>query len=109
MSQRKIIEGYAKDIDMTVDQLGRLVAIYKTLIDSAASFNGIALASKSDVKDSLKRAREVGEIIDELIDSLEYALCTWSKYLKLKTEYINSRLDICYIEAQVEEELRIQG
>lgn len=109
MSQRKIIEGFGKDIDFTVDQLSRLVVVYKTLIDSASSFNSIALASKSDVKDALKRAREVGEIIDELIDALEYALCTWSKYLKLKTEYINSRLDMCYIEAQIEEDLRLQG
>lgn len=109
MSQKRIIEGYATDINMTVDQLVKFVGIYKTLIDSASSFNGIALASKSDVKDSLKRAREVGKIIDELIDSLDYALCTWSKYLKLKTEYINCRLDICYIEAQIEEELRLQG
>lgn len=109
MSQRKVIESFGKDIDMTVEQLGRLVAVYKTLIESASSLNSITLASKSDVKDALKRVREVGEIIDELIDSLEYALCTWSKYLKLKTEYINCRMDICYIEAQVEEELRIQG
>lgn len=109
MSQRRIIEGYASDINMTVDQLAKSVGIYKTLIDSTSSLNCIALASKSDVKDALKRAREVGEIIDELIDSLEYALCTWSKYLKLKTEYINCRLDMSYIEAQVEEELRLQG
>lgn len=109
MSQRKIIEGYAADINMTVDQLAKLVAIYKTLIDSASSFNGLALASKSDVKDALKKAREVGKIIDELVDSLDYAVGTWSKYLKLKTEYINCRLDIYYIEAQIEEELRIQG
>ena len=109
MSQRKVIEGYATDINMTVDQLVRFVGIYKTLIDSASSLNCIALASKSDVKDALKRAREVGEVIDELIDSLVYALCTWSKYLKLKTEYINCRMDISYIEAQVEEELRLQG
>ena len=109
MSQRKIIEGYAKDIDMTVEQLVRLVGIYKTLIDSTVNLNAITLASKSDVKDTLKRVREVGEMIDEVIDSLDDATGTWSKYLKLKTEYINCRLDIYYIEAQIEEELRIQG
>lgn len=109
MSQRTIMDGYGKDIGFTVDQLGKLVAVYKTLIDSASSLNSITLASKSDVKAALKRIRDVGEIIDELIDSLEYALCTWSKYLKLKTEYISCRMDICYIEAQIEEDLRIQG
>lgn len=109
MAQRRVIEGYAKDIDMTVDQLVKFVGVYKTLIDSASNLNCITIASKSDVKDALKRARKVGSIIDEIIDSLDYAVCTWSKYLRLKTEYINCRLDIDYIEAQVEEELRIQG
>ena len=55
MSQRRIIEGYASDINMTVDQLAKSVGIYKTLIDSTSSLNCIALASKSDVKDALKR------------------------------------------------------
>lgn len=109
MAQRRVIEGYAKDIDVTVDQLVKLVGVYKTLIDAASNLNCITIASKSDVKDALKRARKVGCIIDEIIDSLDYAICTWSKYLRLKTEYINCRLDIDYIEAQVEEELRIQG
>lgn len=108
MSQSRVIEGYGRDIGMTVEQLVKFVGIYKTLIDSAGSVNSITLASKSDVKDALKRAREVGEIIDETIDALDDAMCTWSKYLKLKTEYIHSRLEGCYIEAQIEEELRLQ-
>ena len=29
--------------------------------------------------------------------------------MKLKTEYINSRLDLCTIETEVEEELRLQS
>lgn len=109
MSQRKVIEGYGKDIDRTLDELIKLVGGYKTLIDSASNLNCITIGSKGDVKDALKRARAIGNIIDELIDSLDYATCTWSKYLKLKTEYINCRLDMDYIYAQVEEELRIQG
>lgn len=109
MSQRKIIENYGADIGITVEQLTKLVGAYKTLIDSAVNVNCLALASKSDVKNALKRAREVGCIIDETIDTLDYAMCTWSKYMKLKTDYIHCRLDECYIECQVEEELKLQG
>ncbi len=109
MSQRQIIDSYGKDIGMTVEQLTKLVGTYKTLIDSAVNVNCLALASKSDVKDALKRARKVGCIIDETIDALDYAMCTWSKYLKLKTDYINCRLDVCFIEGQIEEELKLHG
>ena len=109
MSRRMIIESYSKDIAMTVDQLTKFVGVYKTLIDSASSVNSITIASKTDVKEALKRARKVGDIIDEIIDSLDYGMCTWSKYLKLKTEYIHAGLDMGYIESQIDEDLRLQG
>jgi len=83
MAQRRIIESYGRDLGFTIDQ--------------------------SDIKDALKRARQVGCLIDELIDVLDFSICTWGKYMKLKTEYINSRLDLCSIEAEVEEEIRLQS
>jgi len=109
MAQRRIIESYGRDLGFTIDQLCKLVVSYKTLVDTASNVNCIAIASKSDIKDALKRARQVGCLIDELIDVLDYSICTWSKYMKLKTEYINCRLDLCTIEAEVEEEIRLQS
>lgn len=109
MAQRRIIESYARDIGFTIEQLCKLIGSYKTLIDAASNVNSIAIANKSDVKDALKRAREVGCIIDEIIDVLDCSICTWGKYMKLKTEYINSRLDLCLIETEIEEEIRLQG
>lgn len=109
MAQRRIIESYGRDVGFTIEQLCKLIGSYKTLVDTASSINSITLANKGDVKDAIKRAREVGCIIDELIDALDCSICTWSNYMKLKTEYINSRLDLCTIETEVEEELRLQS
>jgi len=98
MAQRRIIESYGRDLGFTIDQLCRLIGSYKILVDN-----------KRDIKDALKRAQEVGCLIDELIDVLDCSICTWGNYMKLKTEYINSRLDLCLIETEVEEEIRLQS
>ena len=108
MAQRRVIESYGRDIGFTIDQLCKLINSYKILVDAASNVNCITIASKSDIKDALKRAREVGCLIDELIDVLDCSICTWGNYMKLKTEYINSRLDLCTIEAEIEEEIRLQ-
>ncbi|MEG1256104.1 hypothetical protein [Clostridium sp.] len=109
MAQRRIIESYGRDLGFTVEQLNKLVVTYKMLIGAACDLNGIALASKSDVKDALKRAKEIGCIIDELIDVVDCNICTWGKYMRLKSDFINCRLDLCLIETEVEEEIRLQG
>jgi len=107
MAQRRIIESYGRDLGFTIDQLCRLIGSYKILVDTASSVNCITIANKRDIKDALKRAQEVGCLIDELIDVLDCS--TWDNYMKLKTEYINSRLDLCLIETEVEEEIRLQS
>ncbi|MEG0132938.1 MAG: hypothetical protein RR891_00170 [Clostridium sp.] len=109
MAQRRVIDSYERDLGFTVEQLNKLVGAYRVLIGSASDLNGIALASKSDIKEALKRAKEVGCIIEELIEVVDYSICTWSKYMKLKTDYINCRLDLCLIEIEIEEEIRLQG
>ncbi len=109
MAQRRVIDSYGRDIGFTVEQLCKLIGSYKALIDAASDVNCITIANKSDIKDALKRAREVGCIIDEIIDVLDCSVQTWGKYMKLKTEYINSRLDLCLIETEIEEEIRLQG
>jgi len=109
MAQRRVIESYGRDLGFTIEQLCKLVGSYKILVDTASSVNCITIANKRDIKDALKRAQEVGCLIDELIDVLDCSICTWGKYMKLKTEYINSRLDLCIIETEVEEEIRLQS
>lgn len=107
MSQRRVIEEYGRDIGFTIEQLNKLVATYKTLIDCAEDLNGIALASKSDVKSALKRAKKVGDIIDDVIEDTEDIVCVWGNYMKLKSSYLNCKLDLTTIEVEVDEEIRL--
>ncbi|MEG2018685.1 MAG: hypothetical protein RR128_09545, partial [Clostridium sp.] len=71
MAHRRVMETYYKDVNNLADLLSKLVNSYRLLIGGANELNGIALASKNDIKEALKRARDLGDIIDGVIDTLE--------------------------------------
>ena len=109
MSQRRVIESYARDVGFNIDQLNKLVVNYKMAVDSACDLNSVALSSRGDVKEAIRRAKKLGKIIDDLIDTVDFTLCTWKKYMELKAQYIDAKLDLSTIEVEVEEEIRLQG
>ncbi len=109
MSQRRVINDYCQDINCLVEILNKTVFSYRTLIGGANELNGIALASKREVKDALKRARALGQVIDEVIDTLGCVIEDYDCYCKLKSEVIRCRVDINCIELEIQEELKAQN
>lgn len=109
MSQRRVIDGYGRDLGFTLEQLNKLTLTYKVLIDSACVLNNVALSSKSDVKEAIKRAKKLGCVIDDLIRTVDCSMCTWENYMNIKSDYINCKLDLSTIEVEVDEELRLQS
>lgn len=108
MAHRRLIQNYYNDINNLADILAKLVASYRTLIGSADELNKIALSKKSDIKDALKRADDLGDIIDKAIEVLDDASLSYMSYCKMKTEVMKCKLQIEYIETEVEEDLRFK-
>ena len=108
MAHRRVVENYYDDINNLADLLNKLVSSYRLLIGGANELNGIALSKKSDVKEALKRANGVGDIIDETIKVLDDASYGYMSYCKMKTEIMKSKLQIKYIESEIDEELRLK-
>lgn len=108
MAHRRVVENYYDDINNLADLLNKLVSSYRLLIGGANELNGIALSKKSDVKEALKRANGVGDIIDETIKVLDDASYGYMSYCKMKTEIMKSKLQIEYIESEIDEELRLK-
>ncbi len=109
MAHRRIIETYYRDVNNLADLLNKLVNSYRLLIGGANELNGIALASKGDIKDALKRAHELGEIIDDVIETLEITTDSCTCYCKMKAEVINSKMHLAYIETELQEDLKMQN
>ena len=108
MTHRRVIQNYYNDINNLSEILAKLVISYRTLIGSADELNKIALSKKSEVKDALKRAHNLGNIIDKTIDVLDEASCNYMCYCEMKTQVMKDRLQLLYIETEVEEELKLK-
>jgi hypothetical protein len=106
VSGRRLIETYYIDINNMADLLGKLVNSYRLLIGGADELNKIALSKRKDVKEALKRADELGEIIDSLIFTIEKATHTYLDYCDVKSEIIKSKMESHYINTEIDDELK---
>ncbi|MGL4740301.1 MAG: hypothetical protein ACRC41_05765 [Sarcina sp.] len=109
MGSRILYEQHCRDINGLVDILGKYVNSYRLLIGSAGELNSIALAKKSDVKDTLKRVEEVGELIDCLVDTLDAIQCNYIEYIKLKSTLLQVEISKDIIFTEIDNELNFQN
>jgi hypothetical protein len=108
LAHRRVIQNYYNDINNLADILTKLVSSYRLLIGGADELNKIALSKKSDVKDALKRADNLGDIIDETIKVLDNASCSYMSYCQIKTEVMKCKIEMEYIETEINEELKLK-
>ncbi|MGV8983241.1 hypothetical protein [Clostridium sp.] len=108
MAHRRVVQNYYNDINNLADILTKLVSSYRLLIGGADELNKIALSKKSEVKDALKRADNLGDIIDETIKVLDNASYGYMSYCTMKTEVMKCKLQIEYIETEIDEELKLR-
>lgn len=75
-------ECLAGEVEQLSSILNGLTNSYRVLVDAAEEFNHIAFSSKDDVKDAVDRADDLGELIDEVIDTLGYKLKEYLRDIK---------------------------
>lgn len=108
MNHRRVVQNYYGDVNNLTELLSKLINSYRLLIGGAGELNTIALARKKDVKDAIDRANELGNIIDELIDTLDECSCQYSNYCRIKGEIIKTKVHAKYILTEIDEELKLK-
>lgn len=108
VSNRRVIQEYYNDIAGLADLLSKLSNSYRLLVAGAGELNVIALANKKDVRKAIKRANELGRVIDDLIKVLEVSDTGYLDYLQLKNEIISARIQVQTIEAEINEQARFK-
>ncbi|PRR78226.1 hypothetical protein CLLI_18280 [Clostridium liquoris] len=108
MNHRKLVQEYYGDINNLAELLAKLVNSYRLLIGGAGELNTIALSKKNDVKHALKRANELGEVIDEIIEVLEKTSYGYMDYCEMKSQLIEGKIQSKYIETEIDEELKFK-
>lgn len=107
MTYRRMIENYYCDVNNLADLLGKLIVSYRTLIGSADDLNKMVFSSKSDVKKALRRADELGDVIEIIIDDLGSCTEHYLKYCRSKTAMVkNYTKDDCILR-EIDEELKL--
>jgi hypothetical protein len=109
LSGRKLIETYYIDINNLADLLGKLVNSYRLLIGGADELNKIALAKRKDVREALKRADELGEVIDNIINELEESTHNYLEYCSIKSEIVKGKVSSHHIQNEIDDELKFDG
>ena len=87
MGYRNLINDQYTDINNLTSLLNSLVNSYRLLLGGANELNNISEARKSDVKEAVKRADNLGEIIDEIIKTLDECNTSYVKYCKIKKSF----------------------
>lgn len=106
LGRRKLIENYYTDLNNLTDLLGKLINSYRLLVGGADELNKIALAKKKEVKEALKRADDLGNIIDEVIEVLEKSSYGYLDYCQTKSELIKDKIASQHIQTEIDEELK---
>lgn len=103
--EKYLTEKYLLNLNSVADILTKLVSSYRLLIGGAAEFNTIALAHKNDVKDAIKRADALGDIIDDYIKALDKMGIPYINYCGSKAESVKSVLSKGLIATEIQENL----
>lgn len=78
---------------------------YRLLVGSAGELNQIALAKKKEVKDTLDLVDELGDIIEEVLDTIKKSQDNYNVYCKLKSKLVGDKIQEDYILTEINEEL----
>ena len=109
MSYRHIVKNQYTDVSNLTTLLNSLVNSYRLLIGGAYELNNISEARKSDVKEAVKRADNLGEIIDEVLKTLDECSASYVKYCKIKKSFIDEKTIKDSILTEIDNEIQFQN
>ena len=108
MKYQQLMKQYYGDINNLSQLLQSMVNSYRLLIAGAAELNNINEAKSSYVKVAVKRADNLGEIIDHVIELLDECGEGYFKYIKIVGGHILKNTDNNVILTEVDNELLFQ-
>lgn len=108
MRKRKILEDYYCDLNNLSGLLTNCVSSYRLLIGGASELNQITPATRHDVKKAIDRVNKLGDIIDELLQTMECYQIDYINYCKIKASVMECKLNRKFVLSQIEEELIIE-
>ncbi|AYE33711.1 hypothetical protein [Clostridium septicum] len=105
MAYRELIKDHYDDLNNLNSLLNSMVNSYRLLIAGASELYSISLAKKSDVKDAIDRANKLGDVIDDLLDTVQDCGGSYFKYCTIMSKYVKAQTDKNNVLTEVDYEL----
>jgi len=105
LSYEKVIKGHYEDLNNLTGLLRNYIEIYRVLVSSATDLNNIASAKKSEMKHTMERINEVGDLIDSILKVVDKCESSYVKYCYLKNEVISQGTIKNNIKTEIYDEL----
>lgn len=105
MPYMELINEHYKDIGNLNTLLSSMVNSYRLLIGGAAELNNIEVVRKDKVKDAIERVDRLGDIIDDLIKTLECCSGSYYKYCQIKNQYVDLKTNKNIILTEIDFDL----
>lgn len=109
MGYEKVIQGHYDEINNLSSLLRNYIEMYRLLVSSTSELNTVAPAKKSEVKHALERIDALGDIIDDLLKVIKKCEPAYIKYLTIKNEVINEKIEKSIIRTEVTNELEFNN
>lgn len=109
MQYRSLIKSHYNEINNLTNLLNSMVNSYRLLVGGANELNNISEAKKSQVKEAVKRADDLGEIIDEIIKTLDECSASYTKYCKIKKQYVDEKTNKDNILTEIDYEIQFNN
>ncbi len=109
MGYEKVIHGHYEEINNLSSLLRNYIEMYRLLVSSTSELNTVAPAKKSEVKHSLERIDALGDVIDDLLKIIRRCEPSYIKYLTIKNEVINERIEKSIIKTELTNELEFKN
>ncbi len=109
MGYEKVIQGHYDEINNLSSLLRNYIEMYRLLVSSTSELNTVAPAKKSEVKHALERIDALGDIIDDLLKVIKKCEPAYIRYLTIKNEVINEKIEKSIIRTEVTNELEFNN
>lgn len=109
MAYNDLVKEQFNDINDLATLLNSMVNSYRLLIGGAGELNNINDAKKSEVRDAVKRADDLGDIIDHMIKIMDECTPSYTRCCKIKKSFYDEKIKKDNIFTEIDYELNLNN
>ena len=105
MTYDELIKSHYGELNNLSIQLRTYVEMYRLLVSSTAELNGTSIIRKNELKHAIERIDKIGDIIDDLLKSIQKCEGSYCNDCLYKYEAVLNKIDKSEIMNEIHNDL----